>query len=87
MARKVESVNIEETLRPKVDELGIKNFSRYVEGLIAADLAERAGKKAKKDKQIVGWTERLGVLEKRWDAVQARLRGEGKGGEPPAVPE
>jgi hypothetical protein len=70
MARKVESVNLDETLRSRVGQLGVKNFSKYVEELIIADLAERLEGKQKKDRKLRAWQERLAVLGEKWDALQ-----------------
>jgi len=86
VTRKVESVNIDQDIRPTLQSLGVRNFSGFVEQRLSESIEELRGLRAKEDKTLKSYRSRLVVLADRWDALQAKMRG-GDGGESAPVSE
>jgi len=80
MARKPESVNIDEGIRGDLAALGVRNFSAFTERVLLEAIEELRGLRATEDKTLKAYQSRLKVLEREWDELQVQLKKKGGNG-------
>lgn len=73
MPKEITTINCESSLLEAVRRSGVRNMSRYVEGLMRADLKGVQKVRNVEEKRVAALREKLADIDRRW--LEDRKRG------------